>query len=113
MCTGLDRTVGDAFIVSKRGHSGGYLPPVMKGGKFMSDDASLDLSRRDLLKLGALAGATASLAPLASPLTAAAAATAPSDFSDATMSQLQGVMGAGQARSVDTREILPASLPRP
>jgi len=67
----------------------------------MSDDASLDLSRRDLLKLGALAGATASLAPLASPLSAAAAATAPSDFSEATVTQLQGLMGAGQARSVD------------
>ena len=68
----------------------------------MSDDPSVGLTRRDVLRLGALAGAGASLAPLAaSPVAAAAAATAPSDFSEMTVAQLQGLMGAGQARSTD------------
>src|SRR5438477_7143331 len=68
----------------------------------MSQATSTGFSRRDVLKLGALAGATASLAPLAtSPLAAVAAATAPSDFNEMTITQLKGLMGAGQARSTD------------
>lgn len=50
----------------------------------MSDDTSLGLTRRDVLTLGALAGAGASLAPLATSPIAAAATTAPSDFSEMT-----------------------------
>ena len=68
----------------------------------MSQDTSTGFSRRDVLKLGALAGATASLAPLAtSPLAAVAAATAPSDFNEMTITQLKGLMASGQARSTD------------
>src|SRR6059058_135830 len=70
--------------------------------EFMSNDTSTGFSRRDVLKLGALAGATASLAPLAtSPLAAVAAATAPSDFNEMTITQLKGLMASGQARSTD------------
>jgi len=73
----------------------------MKGGKFMSDDPSVGLTRRDVLKLGALAGAGASLAPLVtSPVAAAATATAPSDFSEMTVTQLQGLLASGQVTSV-------------
>src|SRR5438067_11160548 len=68
----------------------------------MSRATSTGFSRRDVLKLGALAGATASLAPLAtSPLAAVAAATAPSDFNEMTITQLKGLMASGQARSTD------------
>src|SRR5260370_39086447 len=101
MCTGLDRPGRQASIVRKRDSSGGHLPPVMKGGKFMSDDPSVGLTRRDVLKLGALAGAGASLAPLVtSPVAAAATATAPSDFSEMTITQLQGLLASGQVTSV-------------
>jgi len=68
----------------------------------MSDHTSTGISRRDVLKLGALAGETASLTPLAtSPLAAIAAATAPSDFSEMTITQFQALMGSGQMRSTD------------
>jgi len=68
----------------------------------MSDHTSTGISRRDVLKLSALAGATASLTPLAtSPLAAIAAATAPSDFSEMTITQFQALMGSGQMRSTD------------
>src|SRR5947209_14206155 len=73
----------------------------MKGGKFMSDDPSVGLTRRDVLRLGALAGAGASLAPLVASSVAANATTAPSDFNEMTITQLQGLMGLRQARSVD------------
>src|SRR5216683_2994134 len=73
----------------------------MKGGKFMSDDPSVGLTRRDVLRLGALAGAGASLAPLVASSVGAAAATAPSDFNEMTITQLQGLMGSRQAQSVD------------
>jgi amidase len=73
----------------------------MKGGKFMSDDPSVGLTRRDMLRLGALAGAGASLAPLVTPSVALADTTAPGDFNELTVVQLQGLMGSGQARSVD------------
>src|SRR6266704_3318659 len=73
----------------------------MKGGKFMSDDPSVGLTRRDVLRLGALAGAGASLAPLVTSSVAANATTAPSDFNEMTITQLQGLMGSRQARSVD------------
>src|SRR6266571_4153137 len=72
----------------------------MKGGKFMSDDPSVGLTRRDVLRLAALAGAGASLAPLVTS-SVAANATAPSDFNEMTITQLQGLMGSRQARSVD------------
>src|SRR5947207_3834892 len=67
----------------------------------MSDDPSVGLTRRDVLRLGALAGAGASLAPLVTSSVAANAATAPSDFNEMTITQLQGLMGSRQARSVD------------
>jgi len=68
----------------------------------MSDHTSTGISRRDVLKLSALAGATASLTPLAtSPLAAIAAVTAPSDFSEMTITQFQALMGSGQTRSTD------------
>src|SRR2546426_1895952 len=68
----------------------------------MLNDTSTGFSRRDVLKLGALAGATASLAPLVtSPLSAMAAATAPSDFNEMTITQLNGLMASGHARSTD------------
>lgn len=66
----------------------------------MSDDTSLGLTRRDVLKLGALAGAGASLAPLATSPIAAAATTAPSDFSEMTIAQLQSAMASGQTTSI-------------
>ena len=68
----------------------------------MSDHTSTGISRRDVLKLSALAGATASLTPLAtSPLAAIAAVTAPSDFSEMTITQFQALIGSGQMRSTD------------
>jgi len=67
----------------------------------MSDDPSVGLTRRDVLRLGALAGAGASLAPLVASSVAANATTAPSDFNEMTITQLQGLMGLRQARSVD------------
>ena len=67
----------------------------------MSDDPSVGLTRRDVLRLGALAGAGASLAPLVTSSVAANATTAPSDFNEMTITQLQGLMGSRQARSVD------------
>ena len=67
----------------------------------MSDDPSVGLTRRDVLRLGALAGAGASLAPLVTSSVAATATTAPSDFNEMTITQLQGLMGSRQARSVD------------
>ena len=65
----------------------------------MSDDPSVGLTRRDVLRLGALAGAGASLAPLVTSSVAATATTAPSDFNEMTITQLQGLMGSRQARS--------------
>ena len=67
----------------------------------MSNDTSTGFSRRDVLKLGALAGATASLAPLATSPLAAMAATPPTDFNEMTITQLKGLMASGQARSTD------------
>ena len=67
----------------------------------MSDDPSVGLTRRDVLRLGALAGAGASLAPLVTSSVAATATTAPSDFNEMTITQLQGLMGSRQVRSVD------------
>ena len=67
----------------------------------MSDDPSVRLTRRDVLRLGALAGAGASLAPLVTSSVAASAATAPSDFNEMTITQLQGLMGSRQTRSAD------------
>ncbi len=67
----------------------------------MSDDPSVGLTRRDVLRLGALAGAGASLAPLVTSSVAASAATAPSDFNEMTITQLQGLMGSRQTRSAD------------
>jgi len=68
----------------------------------MSDDPSVGLTRRDMLKLSALAGAGASLAPLATAsVSAAAATTAPTDFNEMTVSGLQGMMASGQAHAVD------------
>ncbi len=67
----------------------------------MSDDPSVGLTRRDVLKLGALAGAGASLVPLVtSPVAAATTATAPSDFSEMTITQLQGLLASGQVTSI-------------
>ncbi len=52
----------------------------------MSEDTSLELTRRDVLKLGALAGAGASLAALAdSTVRAAAAVPPPTPFDEATI----------------------------
>ena len=68
----------------------------------MSDDPSVGLTRRDVLKVGALAGAGASIAPLVAPsIAAAAAAAAPSDFNEMTVAQLQGLMGSGQLHAVE------------
>ena len=67
----------------------------------MSDDPSVGLTRRDVLRLGALAGAGASLAPLVTSSVAANATTAPSDFNEMTITQLQGLMGSRQTRSAD------------
>jgi amidase len=67
----------------------------------MSDDPSVGLTRRDVLKVGALAGAGASLAPLVAPSIASAAAAAPSDFNEMTVVQLQGLMGSGQLHAVE------------
>src|SRR5438309_5739900 len=68
----------------------------------MSDDPSVGLTRRDMLKLSALAGAGASLAPLATAsVSAAAATTAPTEFNEMTVSGLQGMMASGQAHAVD------------
>jgi len=66
----------------------------------MSDDPTAGLTRRDVLKLGALAGAGASLAPLVASPAAAAAATAPSDFSEMSVADLQALMAAGQVNSI-------------
>jgi amidase len=66
----------------------------------MSDDTSSGLTRRDVLKLGALAGAGASLAPLVTSPAGAAAASPPGDFSEMTVAQLQAAMASGQANSV-------------
>ena len=68
----------------------------------MSDHPSVGLTRRDVLKVGALAGAGASIAPLVAPsIAAAASAAAPSDFNEMTVVQLQGLMRSKQASSVD------------
>jgi amidase len=64
-------------------------------------DPSMGLTRRDVLKAGALAGAGASLAPLVAPSIASAAAAAPSDFNEMTVVQLQGLMGSGQLHAVE------------
>jgi amidase len=66
----------------------------------MSDDTSSGLTRRDVLKLGALAGAGASLAPLVTSPAGVVAASPPSDFSEMTVAQLQAAMASGQANSV-------------
>ncbi len=66
----------------------------------MADETSLELTRREVLKLSALAGAGASLAGMARSLPAAAAAT-PGDFNEATITQLQAGMAGRQFRSID------------
>jgi amidase len=66
----------------------------------MADETSLELTRREVLKLSALAGAGASLAAMAQSVPAAAA-TAPGDFNEATIAQLQAGMAAGQFTSID------------
>ncbi len=66
----------------------------------MADETSLELTRREVLKLSALAGAGASLAAMARSLPAAAAAT-PGDFNEATITQLQAGMAGRQFRSID------------
>ncbi len=68
----------------------------------MADDTSVELTRREVLKLSALAGAGASLAAMAQSLPAAAAtSSAPGDFNEATIAQLQAGMAAGQITSID------------
>ena len=57
------------------------------------------LSRRDLLKIGALAGAGATIAALGGP-TAAAAVTAPSELNEKTIVELQGMMQSGELNAV-------------
>src|ERR1700737_1002098 len=54
------------------------------------------LSRRDLLKIGALAGAGATVAALGTFETAAAAAPAPSELNEKTIVELQGMMHSGE-----------------
>lgn len=66
----------------------------------MSDDPSVGLTRRDVLRLGALAGAGASLAPLVTSSIGAAAATAPSDLSEMSITQLQGLLASGHVTSI-------------
>jgi len=66
----------------------------------MADETSLELTRREVLKLSALAGAGASLTAMARSLPAAAAAT-PGDFNEATITQLQAGMAGRQFRSID------------
>ncbi len=68
----------------------------------MSDGASFDLTRREVLKLSAMAGAGASLAAAAQSLPAVAATSAaPGDFNEATITHLQAGMAAGQFKSID------------
>ena len=66
----------------------------------MPDETSLELTRREVLKLSALAGAGASLAAMARSVPAAAAA-APGDFNEATITQLQAGMAGRQFKSID------------
>ena len=63
-------------------------------------DNSGDFNRRDFLRLGALAGAAASLAELGAASPAQAQATAPSEVNEATIAQLQAEMAAGRLTSV-------------
>jgi amidase len=68
----------------------------------MSEGTSVEVTRRDALKLGAgtLAGAAATVAALQGvPLSALAAA--PSDLNEATVAQLQALMAEKKLRSVD------------
>jgi amidase len=58
------------------------------------------LSRRDLLKIGALAGAGATAVALGGIPTAAAAATAPSELNEKTIVELQGLMQSGELTAV-------------
>jgi amidase len=60
------------------------------------------LNRRDLLKLGVLAGAGATVAALGGPQTAdAASAHAPSDLNEKTIVELQALMAAGELKALD------------
>ncbi len=68
----------------------------------MSEETSLELTRRDVLRMGALAGAGASLAALARPAAQAVAVAPPaSPFDEATIAQVQAAMAAGQTQSID------------
>jgi hypothetical protein len=58
--------------------------------------AKTEGSRRDLLKIGALAGAGAAMAALGGIPTAAAAASAPSELNEKTIVELQGLMQSGE-----------------
>jgi amidase len=68
----------------------------------MHEDTSSELSRRDVLKLGAgaVAGASA-LTGLSVVPAAAATAAAPSDLNEMTVAQLQAAMTAGHLQSID------------
>ncbi len=68
----------------------------------MPEDTSFELSRRDVLKLGAgaVAGAGA-LAALGNLPAAAATAAAPSSFNEMTIAQMQAAMAAGTVKSID------------
>jgi amidase len=68
----------------------------------MHQDTSSELSRRDVLKLGAgaVAGASA-LTGLSVVPAAAATAAAPSDLNEMTVAQLQAAMTAGHLQSID------------
>jgi amidase len=63
---------------------------------------SYEISRRDLLKLGAVAGAGASVAALARNIDLAdTVRAAPGDFNEATIAELQAAMAAGNLSSVE------------
>jgi len=59
-----------------------------------------DLSRRNFLQLGALAGTAASLTGLGPVTLAQAQPAAPDDLTDATIAELQAAMAAGQQTSI-------------
>src|SRR5215467_780435 len=70
-------------------------------GRSMQKDTSLELSRRDVLKLGA--GAVAGAGALAglNVVPAAAADPGPSDLNEMTVAQMQAAMAAGTLHSID------------
>lgn len=77
----------------------------------MPDGTSFDLTRRDVLKLSAMAGAGASLAAMVRSLPVAATTTsAPGDFNEATIAQLQAGMAAGQFNSIDLVNVFLARI---